>query len=88
MSTENSTSSAAGGGLGFVGALTIAFIVLRLCHVIDWSVWWVISPIWITVALVIAIFIIVLVAVMIRDTIKSMKHEREFRKEIERRNQR
>lgn len=86
MSTKNSVVT--GGGLSFVGALTIAFIVLRLCKVIDWSVLWVLSPIWITVALVIAIFIIVFLIVLIRDTIKRRKHEREFRKEIERRNQR
>ena len=86
MSTKGSVVT--GGGLGFVGTLTIAFIVLRLCKVIDWSVWWVLSPIWITVALVIAIFIIVLMVVLIRDTIKRRKHEKEFRKEIERRNQR
>ena len=25
------------GGIGFSGLLTIVFIVLKLCHVIDWS---------------------------------------------------
>ena len=24
--------------------LTLAFIVLKLCHVIDWSWWWVLTP--------------------------------------------
>lgn len=28
------------GGIGFLGPLTIAFIVLKLCAVIDWSWWW------------------------------------------------
>ncbi len=27
--------------------LTIVFVVLKLCIVIDWSWWWVLSPIWI-----------------------------------------
>lgn len=31
-------------GIGFLGLLTIAFIVLKLCAVIDWSWWWVLSP--------------------------------------------
>lgn len=31
-------------GIGFVGALTIAFIVLKLMKIIDWSWWWVLSP--------------------------------------------
>ena len=33
-------------GLNFSQVLLIAFIVLKLCHVIDWSWWWVMSPLW------------------------------------------
>ena len=33
------------GGIGFFGLLTIAFIVLKLCNVITWSWFWVLSPI-------------------------------------------
>lgn len=40
---KNNTSS----GLGFWGALQIAFIVLKLCGVINWSWLWVLSPMWI-----------------------------------------
>lgn len=36
-------------GIGFVGALQIVFIVLKLCKVISWSWLWVLSPIWINV---------------------------------------
>ena len=32
-------------GIGFFGLLTIAFIVLKLCNVITWSWFWVLSPI-------------------------------------------
>lgn len=35
-------------GIGFSGLLTVAFVVLKLCHVIDWSWWWVLSPLWIS----------------------------------------
>lgn len=52
MSDSKTTTS---GGIGFIGLLTIAFIILKLCNVIDWSWWWVLSPIWITVALVLTI---------------------------------
>ena len=55
MSDSNSKS----GGIGFVGLLTIAFIVLKLCKVINWSWWWVLSPIWIYVVIVIVIVLIV-----------------------------
>ncbi len=27
--------------------LTIAFVVLKILGVIDWSWWWVVSPVWI-----------------------------------------
>ena len=32
------------GGVGFFGLLTITFIVLKLCNVITWSWFWVLSP--------------------------------------------
>lgn len=32
------------------GLLTIAFIVLKLCHVINWSWVWVLAPTWIPLA--------------------------------------
>ena len=38
-------------GTGFFSMLQVAFIVLKLTHVIDWSWWWVLSPIWATVAI-------------------------------------
>ena len=38
-------------GIGFVGLLTIVFVVLKLCGVIDWSWWWVLSPLWISLSL-------------------------------------
>lgn len=44
--------SSGGGGIGFVGLLTIVFITLKLTRVIAWSWWWVLSPLWISVAVV------------------------------------
>jgi hypothetical protein len=46
-------------GISFTGLLTIAFIVLKLCKVINWSWWWVLSPIWINASVVIIAFIII-----------------------------
>jgi len=40
------------------GLLFIAFLVLKLCNVIDWSWWWVTVPLWGGLALVIAIFVV------------------------------
>ena len=46
------------GGINFFEALGLAFIVLKLCGVIDWSWWWVLAPIWMPIALVLGIIII------------------------------
>jgi hypothetical protein len=42
-------------GAGFIDLLAVAFIVLKLCKVIDWPWVWVLSPIWITISLVLII---------------------------------
>jgi hypothetical protein len=55
MTTKTNQSS---GGIGFVGLLTILFIALKLTGYIAWSWLWVLSPIWITAVLVVAIVII------------------------------
>lgn len=47
-------------GIGFMGLLTLVFIVLKLVGVIKWSWIWVLSPIWITAILVILIILLLL----------------------------
>lgn len=54
-------------GIGFLGALTIAFIVLKLCNIIKWSWWWVLAPTWMPIAL----FVLSVVAVVIAALIKK-----------------
>lgn len=56
---ENNSSS---GGIGFCGALTILFVALKLTGYIDWEWVWVLSPIWISVLVFIAIVALVLIA--------------------------
>jgi len=41
--------------------LLVAFVVLKLCHVIDWSWWWVLAPAWVPVALTLLLIAGVLV---------------------------
>lgn len=46
----------------FIGILFILFLVLKLTHVIDWSWWWVTSPLWIGpafVGLIVLLFFLV-----------------------------
>ena len=47
-------------GIGFTGLLTIVFIILKLCGIIAWSWWWVLSPLWISTILWVILIIIVL----------------------------
>ena len=55
MSKNNSTSS----HLTFEEVLALIFITLKLTGIINWSWWWVLSPLWIG-------FIIVIVLIIIR----------------------
>ena len=41
--------------------LLTVFIVLKLTDKIDWSWWWVLSPIWIPVALILFLLIVLLI---------------------------
>lgn len=68
---DKSTNISTNGGIGFLGALTILFIALKLTHVIDWSWWWVLSPIWIPVAVVLGIIAIVAIVMLIMKVVKK-----------------
>ena len=63
MSTTTTQSSS---GIGFAGMLTILFIGLKLTGYINWSWWWVLSPLWIGLALVIGILLIVIIGFIIK----------------------
>lgn len=55
MSSNSSSST----GIGFCGLLAIVFITLKLTNVIAWSWWWVVAPLWVPAALVVAIILVV-----------------------------
>jgi len=44
-------------GIGFPGGLQIAFIALKLTNIINWSWFWVLSPMWISIILLILIYL-------------------------------
>jgi predicted tellurium resistance membrane protein TerC len=60
MSNNSSSSS----GIGFSGLLTVLFIGLKLTGHITWSWWWVLSPLWISFLLAIAIlgFVVIILS--------------------------
>lgn len=69
MSDKSSSSSSS--GIGFVGLLTIVFIVLKLTGYIDWSWWWVWSPILIAWGLFLAVIFGALAIAAIVAAVKS-----------------
>lgn len=58
---SNSTSNASSGGIGVFGLLGVAFIVLKLTNVIQWSWLWVLAPFWMPVSIFLAIAAIFIV---------------------------
>ena len=63
-------NESSGGGVGFFGLLFLLFLGLKLGKIIDWSWWWVTSPLWGGFAL---ILIFVLIAALIAIIFKSFK---------------
>lgn len=62
---NNNTVEFTSSGCGFVGLLTITFIVLKLVGVINWSWIWVLAPLWISAALAVGIILIVLIIIAV-----------------------
>ena len=50
--------------------LTVLFIGLKLCNQINWSWWWVLSPLWIPLAVILALCLIFGVAMVIQEMLK------------------
>lgn len=65
MSNESSSS-----GISFLGLLTLIFIALKLTGTIAWSWWWVLSPLWAPMCLVIAIFAVAMIFYAIASLFK------------------
>ena len=57
MGNNNNT----GGGMGLGTILFLIFLVLKLTNYIDWSWWWVTSPLWIPLVAVLGIAVIALI---------------------------
>lgn len=60
-------------GLSFTTVLLIIFIVLKLVGSIAWSWWWVLSPLWIPIAL----WLIIIFIVLITEAIKASYYGRD-----------
>ena len=54
-------------GISVPVLLTIVFVVLQLCKVINWSWWWVLSPLWISAGIFVLILIVTFIIVAISN---------------------
>lgn len=59
--------------VGFVGLLTLAFIVLKLCGIIAWSWWWVLSPLLISTG----IRLVIIIVILVKAAVIYHKHKRK-----------
>jgi len=46
-------------GMGLGTVLFLIFLILKLTHTIDWSWWWVFSPLWFPIAMIILFSILI-----------------------------
>lgn len=67
MGNTSSSSSSSSGGIGVFGLLGVAFVVLKLLGVINWSWWWVTLPFWGGAVL----FLLILAIAIVYAAIKS-----------------
>ena len=57
-----SSSAAPAGGVALPGLLTLLFIALKLLGVVSWSWLWVLSPMWISLCLIILVVAVIILA--------------------------
>lgn len=52
-------------GTGFVGLLTLVFVIAKLWGKINWSWWWVFSPLWISALIGLSVLIIIIIIAIV-----------------------
>lgn len=75
MSNTNNTNNSE--EIGFVGLLTITFIVLRRINVITWSWVWVLSPLWIYAIVKVILIVILTIITLNENGVSCRKREKK-----------
>lgn len=70
-------SSGASSGVSFLGLLAILFIGLKLGGVIDWSWLWVLSPLWLGLAVIVAVFVVAALVIILIGLVRYLFRKRE-----------
>lgn len=60
-------------GIGFGPLLFLVLLVLKLCHQIDWSWWWVTAPLWAPIAILAFVFIGAVAWGVVTELVKQVK---------------
>lgn len=74
MGTNNNSKSS---GIGFCGLLAISFIVLKLTNYINWSWWWVLSPLCIPLAVALVVILAIVILKVIFGSSPIVKQEKK-----------
>lgn len=64
MNNNSSKATATASGIGVSGLLGVAFVILKLCGVIDWPWIWVLAPFWGSFLLGVLILAIILIFIV------------------------
>ena len=72
MRNKNSGSS----GVALSEVLLVVFVALKLTGEIDWSWWWVLSPLWISLAIV----VFILGGILINSKLINKSYAKQYKK--------
>ena len=76
MAYSNEKTTTVVSGIGFLDALFLVFLVLKLTKVIDWSWWWITAPLWGQVALFVTAFVVTTIVLIIFKIIDKISDKR------------
>lgn len=82
--SKQSTTQVGLGCFSLLGLLQIAFVVLRLCGVIQWSWWWVLAPVWMYCLFILFIFLAIAIIEYRRSRIAVRAIDRTLERICER----
>jgi len=75
-------SSSSSGGIGVLGALGVAFVVLKLTGVIDWSWWWVLMPFYVGWAILAVVLFVSVIGVLFFTVLDGITRKRRRKKPV------
>lgn len=63
---------------GTLGLLQVAFVVLKLTDVIDWSWWWVLAPLWASLVIWLAALLVLVATGYFSTQARLSRASRDF----------